>query len=267
MSQILKLLAQSAIANQYADENRLRVFGLMRCVCTDNDPPTDKPRYIRVTTSSKGGKTQTPWLQPMRLIPGYDPPMPLIGSTVICACIDGDPHDMVWLGNVINDTNPEFEQQNPVADSSQLIPGHNTTRVGGDETNTVAGKRQTLVQGAYSTVSEKTEDRRVEEGLTISVGGSVIIENDAGARITLHESGAVIIESAFGNQLALGGASAGVIGLTSNFVMQTGGAAQWDMGGGSIDLTNVSEAKILGLSIATIGAIDSRGDSIVSRGW
>lgn len=275
MSKLLRLLSQSAIANQYANENRLRTFGLMRCICTDNAPPPDKPRHIRVTTGAKGGKTQTYWIQPMRLIPFYDPPMPPIGSTVICACIDGNPHDMVWLGNVINDTNPEFEQDDPVKDSSQTIPGNNTTKIEGNESNTVVGNKSVLIQGEYNTKSERSEHRQVTEDLvievqkniTIKAGLKVTIQNAAGAAITLTPNGAVIIGSAFGNKLVLGGGSAGVPGVSSDFVMEAAGAAVWNLGGGSINITNLSDARILNRSIATVGAVDSRGDDLVTRGW
>jgi hypothetical protein len=40
-----------------------------------------------------------------------------------------------------------------------------------------------------------------------------------------------------------------------------------DLNGSNMNLINATDIQINGKSIATIGATDSHGDTIVSRGW
>lgn len=130
-SNILQTLADAQKASAYALEARDRQYGLQFATVTDNQDPNNL-RRIKVTTEAKGGLVSTDWVMAMRLIPNLDPPLPQVGTSVIIAAIDGDPHDLVWLGPVINMTNPQDDRQSdPINDNSQTIPGDNRKEVGG----------------------------------------------------------------------------------------------------------------------------------------
>lgn len=130
-SNILQTLADAQKASAYALEAKDRLYALMFATVTDNNDPNNL-RRIKVSLESKGGLVSTDWVMAMRLIPNLDPPLPQVGTSVIVAAIDGDPHDLVWLGPVINATNPQDDRQSdPINDSSQMIPGDNREEIKG----------------------------------------------------------------------------------------------------------------------------------------
>ncbi|NJR40953.1 MAG: hypothetical protein HC781_21590 [Leptolyngbyaceae cyanobacterium CSU_1_4] len=234
MSKILEVLAESLRANQVALDLQGRQLGLMFGIVTNNQDPL-KLRRIKVTTEAKGGLTETDWVMAMRLIPNYDPPLPLVGTSVIIAAIGGNPHHMIWLGPVINQTNPQDDNQgDPINDNSQTIPG--------------------------------SSDERIEGSLTIKVGKQITIQNDAGASLTLHESGAVILEDKWKNRLTLGGASAD-LGMSSDFDLKAVAGAEWNLGGQALGISNAGDVQIQNKSVLVIGSTDTRGDDNITRGY
>lgn len=281
---LLDLLAQSATVNGYAAENRDRRYGLFAGVVSDNLDPINK-RRIKVTTSDKGGMVTTDWLFPMQNQPHHDPPIPQVGDTIICAYLNGNPHDGIWLGNFTNERNPEDSQQSDIVnDSSTVIPG--------DNRETVRGFSERTVEGDYSSTAQQTETRRTEDVLDISSGtdihvhndilsnitmdriGNIRIQNGAGAFIWLTANGAVILGSAFGQLIVLGGASASVPDYDAEDCLITPGGAEgkWDMQGSSFRIVNANDITVSGddtdgNSVATIGADDTDGDTLITRGW
>jgi hypothetical protein len=217
MSNIFRTLAESQKANQLALDGLGRSFGLLFAIVSNTADPLQL-RRIKCTTEAKGGLTETDWLMAMKVIPGYDPPIPPVGSSVIIAFIDGNPHDGVYLGSTINRTNPQDQaQSDPVRDNSQTIPGDSL--------------------------------ERIDQSLTIKVGKTFTLQNDAGAKVILNEDGHVILEDAFGNRMTLGET------LTISIPGQV------------MQVTGASDVTIASKSVATIGAQDTRGDTLVSRGW
>lgn len=136
-SNILQTLADAQKASAYALEARDRQYALMFGVVTDNQDPNNL-RRIKVSLEGKGGLVSTDWVMAMRLIPNLDPPLPQVGTSVIVAAIDGDPHDLIWLGPVINQTNPQDDRQSdPINDNSQTIPGDNREEIKGASTTVI----------------------------------------------------------------------------------------------------------------------------------
>lgn len=83
------------------------------------------------------------------------------------------------------------------------------------------------------------KDERTDGDRIINVGQSLTLKNDAGASITLAASGNVVITDAAGNSINL---ASGITFGTSSLVVG-------------------------GKQIATVGALDSRSDTIVQKGW
>jgi Type VI secretion system/phage-baseplate injector OB domain len=217
VSNIFRTLVESQKANQVALEGLGRCYGLLFAIVTNTADP-NQLRRIKCTTESKGGLTETDWLMALKVIPGFDPPIPPVGSSVIIGFINGDPHDGVYLGSTINRTNPQDQAQaDPVKDNTQIIPGDSL--------------------------------ERIDQSLTIKVGKTFTLQNDAGAKIILNEDGHVILEDAFNNRMTLGETL--TIALPGN----------------TMQVTGASDVTIASKSVATIGAQDSRGDTLVSRGW
>lgn len=234
MSKLLETLAESLRANQVALDLQGRQLGLMFAVVTNNRDPK-KLRRIKVTTESKGGLTESDWLMAMRLIPNYDPPLPQIGTSVIVAAIAGNPHHMIWLGPVINQTNPQDDQQaDPINDNSQTVPGHS--------------------------------DERIDGNLTVKVGQRLTLQTDAGAKLILHESGAIILEDKWNNRLVLGGATAN-LGNASDFDLRAIAGASWNLGGDALTVTNAGDVSIQNKSVLVVGSTDTDGDTNNTRGY
>jgi hypothetical protein len=291
-NQIFAILSQSQKANQIALDLFGRQFGLQFAIVTNCDDPL-KLRRIKVTTESKGGLTETDWLMPVKVLPYFDPPIPPVGSSVIIAFLDGNPHDGVYLGSTINRTNPEdTDQSDPVADNSQVIPGDSRESIGGFLELLIKGYlKETVEKYVEATVEEyvdlkiksyveatidgylehtvkETETRRTDQNLTVSSGETVVLRNDAGASLTLTAAGAVVLKDSLNNQLVLGGLSAGVAGATSDFMWTTvSGDCNWQLGSNSLNIVSAANVTITGKSVATLGAVDSDGDVLLTKGW
>ena len=289
---IFSILAQSQKVNQIGLDLFGRQFGLQFAIVTNCDDPL-KLRRIKVTTESKGGLTETDWLMPVKILPYYDPPIPPVGSSVIIGFLDGNPHDGVYLGSTINRTNPQdTDQSDPVADNSQVIPGDSRESIGGFFELLIKGYlKETVEKYVEATVEEyvdlkiksyveatidgylehtvkQTETRRTDQNLTVSSGQTVVLQNDAGASLTLTAAGAVVLRDAFSNTLILGGSSGSVPGATSDFMWNTvSGNCNWNLGTNSLNIVSAANVTITGKSVATLGAVDSDGDVLLTKGW
>jgi hypothetical protein len=245
MSNFLEILAGAQTASQFARDAIGRVPSLQIAIVANIDDPLNM-RRIKVAVASKGALIETDWALAMRLIPGYDPPLPTVGTTVLVGAVNDDPHDYVWFGPVINQTNPQdANQADPAADNTLTIPGATTESVGGDATYKVGGDVDREIKG--------DENHRVDQDLVVECGQTLTLKNDSGASITLAPGGFVTITDAYGRKLIWGAGG--------------GTQYQWDLGGASIEAINVANFSINSKQIATVGAVDSRGDTLVARGW
>lgn len=88
----------------------------------------------------------------------------------------------------------------------------------------------------------------------VNCGKSIRLQNSAGAYLELNEAGFVVLGDAYGHKWTLGSG--------------TGGSGwEWDAANASINIVNAADFQINGKTVTTLGAIDSRGDSLVQRGW
>ena len=268
-SLLLNILSESIKANQFALDMKGRSFGLKFCTVTDNRDPLGM-RRLKVTTESVAGLVSTDWLLRLPIVPNYDPPLPAVGTSVICGFIDSNPHDGLWLGVTCNDTNPADDtQENYIDDSTIRIPGNNKELIGGNDTQTVEGDRTTAIKGDYTHTTDgdenrtvqgehthtvnQAESRRTDENLVISCGQSITLKTDSGASLTLAANGAVVLRDAYNHVWTLGGANG------SDWV--------WDLNGATVQIVNAGGITVNGHQVAVVGARDSEGDVLVSRGY
>jgi uncharacterized protein involved in type VI secretion and phage assembly len=255
MNQVVNLLARIAALEGRLNQSLNQVSPIQIATVTDNDDPTGQ-RRIRVTREIQAGQSQSYWLQCGRSTTFTDEPLPSIGSTVLIACVDGNPHDVYYLRTLANDTNPpDGRQENPIADHTVEVPGDERHSTGGNFTQRIEKNQSIDVSGNISIESSggKFDVRSDMGSLTMSASDTVIIKNDAGASLTLFKNGAILFQDSAGRKIYLGGAA--------------NNSCYWDLNSTAINIINAIDFKVNGLSIATVGAIDSRGDSLVSRGW
>lgn len=266
MNYLLDLLAESRASAEYALDLKGRSLSLMFATCTNNKDPLGM-RRIKVALESKAGLVDSDWALRLPINPYHDAPLPLPGTSVLVAAIDGDPHDLVWLGAIMNDTNPADDQQRDyVNDNSLTVPGDNklkidrndTQAIGGDRTTTVMGNyiartvqdETRTVEGTHTHTVEKQEIRRTDQNLNISCGQAITFTTDSGASLTLGAAGSVVLADAFGHKWTLGGDS-----------------WEWDLNGASVQIVNAGGMTINGHQVATVGARDSDNDTLVTRGY
>lgn len=145
-------------------------------------------RLIKVSSPTVP-ELETHWLRRLVIFPGFDPPLPPVGSTVVVFSIDGDPLNG-WYVQCVNATNPPLDKGDQALDLASLVRGDQT---------------------------ETTEKNR-----TITVEGTLTLRTSGGASVTLS-----------GNSITF----------------------------------SCGSASIQGAQIATVGAVDSRSDTLNTRGW
>lgn len=204
MDSLFQAAHQAQASARLAADLESRAIAPYLAIVTNNDDPQGQ-RRLRASDPVMPG-LETYWLRRLVVAPRLDSPVPDVGSTVLVLSVDGDPVNGWWM-ECMNDTNPPLKKSDPLQDLHSDVRGEQVERVGKD--------------------------------LSISVGESLTLRNDAGASITLAASGNVIIEDSSGNKMTLAG------GITfSTGSLQVGGK-----------------------QIATVGAPDTRNDILTDRGW
>jgi hypothetical protein len=165
---VFGILHQSQAASQRAIDQTGRVPYPVICTVTTNKDPEGK-RRIKVSDPAKPG-LDSDWLRRVQSHPFIDPPLPPIGSTVLCFFVDGSELNG-WYQSCVNATNPPLDKTDEQLDYAIETPGERSDRTRKDH--------------------------------EISVGKTFVLKNDAGASITLTESGAIEIRSAGGQVMTL----------------------------------------------------------------
>lgn len=274
MESVFEILVASKAANQLAGDLAGREIYSKLCVVTNNEDPEGR-RRVKVADPSVPG-LETTWLRRATDHPFLDAPLPEVGQTVLCNWIEGDQSNGFY-SSIQNDTNPPFQKEDVIKDSYEATPGNRTETTGANryertsEDHHVSVGQNLLIENDSSAKIDISdagvrEDYAPKE-LTITAGTTLTIDNLAGASVTLLPSGAVVISSADGTQLILGGATAGIPGVTSNCYLKLTSNAVWDLNGQSLTFQNVSDLKIGNKSIAVVGAVDSAGHPLVTRGY
>jgi hypothetical protein len=237
-------------------ENR-RLFPTLAIVLKNKDP--EERRRIIIADPLFEGKVESNWIRPIRVTQDSDPPLPEVGQTVLVWYVNGDLEQGFYLP-VILDSNPSRVKEDSINDSSQKIPGNlslvvdknSTLEIRENQQVTVDGDRAESVLGEMGVGVSGNLDIRTEQVLTIEAGQSVRISTDSGAFISLSTAGYVTVQDAFGRRITLGG---------------TSGFGEWDLNSLPLKVINATSFTINNKEIATVSAVDSRGDSLTSRGW
>lgn len=167
-SDIFDILHQSQTANQRSLDQTGRVVYPVLCSVTDNADPEHK-RRIRVSDPAKPG-LNSDWLRRSLDCPYLDPPLPPVGSTVLCFFVEGNELNG-WYQSCVNATNPPLDKVNEQLGYAIEVPGERRDRT--------------------------------REAHEVSVGKSLTLTTDSGASITLTESGAIELRSAGGVVMVL----------------------------------------------------------------
>jgi hypothetical protein len=253
VSNFIQLLARLAKLEGELQELRSRTHSIQIATVTD---VRESDRTIRVTREAQGGQSQSPFFPAGRSSRHTDEPLPIPGTTVVVALVEGNPHDLVLLRTLGNDTNPpDSNQKAPQNDNTTEIPGNDRTAIFGNQFHGIAGDEERETDGKTN-IKTNGDVYRVETPygrVEVEARNTVTLRNTAGASITLEQNGAVTIRDAFNHVWTLGGSS--------------GGEWQWDLAGATIAVTNAGGFTINGQSVLTIGSVDTRGDANVTRGY
>jgi hypothetical protein len=103
----MKLEALFQAIHEAQQVNQGRVPGIQYGVVIDNQDPLGLGR-VKCIDATKGGKTTTDWLFRILPLPGFTPPLPSVGDTVLMGFIENDPHRGVYLGSLQNLVNPSL---------------------------------------------------------------------------------------------------------------------------------------------------------------
>jgi len=240
-----------------------RSHSLQLATVTAIDPNT---RRIRVSRENQGDIAQTDWIQAGRSTSFADEPLPPIGTTVLIGYCEGNPHDGYYLRSFANATNPpDPTQQQPENDNTIVIPGN--------ERRTVAGMQYDGVTG----------DRTIETGtgtngaLTVTTEGAVQVESTTESidvtalspegKVTIMGFQSVKLSDAFGASIEIANGLITIQDSLGRKIVMGGGSWQFDLNGGTINYLNAGNVTINGKSVATVDALDSRGDTLITRGW
>jgi hypothetical protein len=239
-STLFDLMAIAEKSAPIAEMLRGRNLFVEPAIVTHNDDPETRRRVK--AKLAKSPETTTDWLDRLNFSPFDDPPVPKVGQTIVVAFYSGDGHTGCYFGTIINEKNQEMATDAPLIDHGRVVEGDNLQNVGRDK-KTVVARDSELLAGRW-----------------------VRIKNESGASIELHPAGVATVQDAFGNKVILGGASGG-LGLPSDVIFDIQSPLRIDLNGQILQIFDASGVTINGQQVATIGAIDTDGDTLTTRGW
>jgi len=255
MSVITDLLARFSALEAKLNTLVSRSSSIQIATVADHNDPQNL-RRVRVSREVQAGVSHSYFVQCGRPDCFTDPPLPPIGSTVLIACCEGDPHDLYILRTLCNDRNPpDPRQASPIVDHSSEIQGSEYKNVTGDRSHQIRGD-ETIEVGGNLSIKASGGSLKVRSDmgrLDISALDTITIRCDSGSSISLLASGAIVLQDGAGRTLTL----PGIVGSPSLF----------DLNLTSLNIVNASDATINSKSICVLGALDSRGDTLVNRGW
>lgn len=246
-NKIFEILHNADRASKFALDLENRELFPTIAVVTNNKDPENK-RRIKVALPASPG-LESDWIRPLQTSPALDPPLPQVGSTVLYLSVDGTLNS--WYLNCLNDTNPPLDKDDPVIDHREKTLGKRILDVVKDYVIKV-------VQNLFIDA---------EGNINIKAGQRVTISNTAGASITLHEAGVAILSDNLGNKVILGGSTNG-LGYPSDIICEIlTGNIRFNMNGNAVEFLNTGNIAINSKSVATVGALDSDGDTLINRGY
>ncbi|AUT00886.1 hypothetical protein CLI64_11025 [Nostoc sp. CENA543] len=241
---LFDLLLQAQRATQIALDQQGRVpYPTLGVVVSNQDP--EGQRRIKVVTASNP-LVQSDWIR--RLVPyrQYDPPLPQVGQTVLILYADGLETNAYYL-QIVNDTNPPLDKSDAIDDHASVIDGDRTASIKGDDTTTVDG----------SSTLEVSND------ITNNCDGDFSVDSEQNINMQAVQD-LVLFASRY---LRLQAGATNFIELGFDGTNRISGTWTINLMGASINFINGSTVTLNGKSLATVGAIDSDGDTIVNKGW
>ncbi|MBD2196619.1 MULTISPECIES: phage baseplate assembly protein V [Calothrix] len=244
MEEIFKILLDSNKASQVALDSVGRYnYPVMGIVVNNQDP--ENKRRVKVSLPS-APQLESDWLRRLLPSPFVDPPLPIVGQTVLVLYAEGVETNGYYI-SLMNATNPPRDKESVQDDYSESIPGNKVVEIGGDDSLTVKGE--------FSTTTDKSATHTAEEDFKVEVKRNILM--DALQALTLVAAQYVMLK-----------AGQWFIKLYSNGTSEMGGGVLTiNCGGYGIELTNCSTLSVNGKQITTLGAVDSDGDVIVNKGW
>ncbi|MBW4421185.1 MAG: phage baseplate assembly protein V [Myxacorys californica WJT36-NPBG1] len=255
LNNIFEIWHQSKKANKIAlDLNNRELTPKLAIVSNNNDP--ENKRRIKVSLPESPA-LESDWIQRSETCPGIDPPLPKVGQTVQITHLDGTLEAQYTV--VVNDTNPPLKKDDPVNDHYESTPGKRWLEVIKDYVLNVS--KNFIIKVISNILID------ADGNINITAGQRVTISNLAGASLVLSEIGVAILSDNLGNSVILGAATNGGTQPTDIQMHLTTGSFHFNLNGNSVEFKNAANVTINGKAIATIGATDTRGDTLVTKGY
>ena len=223
-------------------------------VCDTNDP--EGLRRVKALEGASGGTVATDWLWRATPAPFDDPPLVRIRQLVQILSFEDNPHFRAYapLNSPLNAPLPKADPDN---DHWRIVPGDYVYQVGRSQRIEITEDDSLEVGGDRFVIVRGDEAHRVEGNFDLRVKGNITIATDGGAKLVLTQTGNIYLECAAGYRLVLGGTSA----------TAPGSELGMELAGGTFRFSNPADVTIDNKSVTTLGATDSRGDDLVTRGW
>jgi hypothetical protein len=236
MDNFIKLLANSQKASQLANDTVGRALYPTLATVTANVDPDNK-RRIKVALPSSPN-IDSYWFRKLVVNKDSDCSVPDIGQTVFIFFANGIETDGYYL-QVYNDTNPVQSKTDAINDHVEVIKGKKTLTINGNNTTTITGINSITSTGNNTVSSQQNIIMSALQALSL-----------VATQYLLLQAGSWFVKLFPNGTTEMGGGD-----LTVN------------CGGYGINLINCSSLSVNGKQITTIGAVDTRGDSLVSKGW
>ncbi|NEU81503.1 phage baseplate assembly protein V [Nostoc sp. UIC 10630] len=244
MNNIFEILNQSQRASQIALDQQGRIPYPTLGIVTNNKDDQNK-RRIKVSFPSSP-MLESDWIRRLDGGPGVDANLPPINSTVIVFFVDGLESNAYYLP-MVNDTNPPKDKGDVVNDYYSTIPGSKNVSVSGTDTLNVSGE--------VSVNSEKSITSTATQDFKANVKRNIFMQ--ALQAITLSAAQYVILQ-----------AGTWAIKLFSDGTSEMSGSVLTvNCNGLGLRLINVGTMSVNDKPVVVLGATDSDGDTIISKGW
>jgi hypothetical protein len=190
----LDALAETKRLSAAAREFASRQLGVFLGIISNTTDPLQLGR-VRATTADKGGLIESDYALKVLPCPGWNPPSFVPGQTALLANLNGDPHNRVYLGALLNATNPLPPKPDPT-DDLRIIPGSAVLGVGrnmiieaGESITLKVGNYQLIISSQGLSVAiangELTPTIQIavdDEGFTFTANSTVFTVTTAGVK-------------------------------------------------------------------------------------
>jgi hypothetical protein len=232
---LLKLLSAAESAIRTTEDMANRETQAYLGIVTNNADLTNN-RRVKVLNPANP-TLESHWLRRLDITKGQDAPVPAVGQTVLVISVEGSSTNGYYL-TLINDTNPAHNKADAIND--------------------------------YSFQGESDYDVKVEKSITFttSSGCSLKLSDNGDINITAAKNITVTGEQIDLEAETITNIKSPLINLAGNIVSTGfGGNAGNAQFSGNVEIINASNVSVNNKQVATVGAIDTDGDALVTKGW